>query len=140
MDSLKDLESHTAKTNKHLSDNSLLEVSLHNGPKAFVVTNPSKALYGLVTGHRGIMAPSGADQSKVPFSQRKPVVFLRFLIVGVPFHSQYLNNDDDEPVSEDLKGTELWSSSDLQTAVFNTENGEIMHTNIVGVALILRKL
>ncbi|OBZ72637.1 Fatty acid synthase subunit beta [Grifola frondosa] len=49
---LKDLEGHIQKTNKHLPENSQLQVSLHNGPKAFVVTGPARALFGLVTSLR----------------------------------------------------------------------------------------
>ena len=42
--SLKELEPHRSKTNKHLPSISQLFVSLNNGPKGFVVTGPSKAL------------------------------------------------------------------------------------------------
>ena len=86
--SLKELELHITKTNKHLPAVSQLFVSFNNGPKAFVVTGPSKCLFGLVTSFRKVKAPSGLDQSKVPFSQRKPVFSVRFLVVGVPHHSQ----------------------------------------------------
>ncbi|KAI0033531.1 fatty acid synthase [Vararia minispora EC-137] len=120
---LKDLETHVAKTNKHLPANCQLEISLHNGPKAFVVTGPPKSLYGLVASLRKVMAPSGADQSKIPFSQRKPVIILRFLLVNVPYHSQYLKDGVEQLVSEDLKGKELWDPKSLQMALFNTEDG-----------------
>ena len=65
--SLKDLEGHIAKTNKHLPDNSKIGVSLHNGPRAFVVTGPSRALYGL--------AAAG----------NAPAVFLKTTKSGVPW-------------------------------------------------------
>ncbi|OJT02257.1 Fatty acid synthase subunit alpha [Trametes pubescens] len=119
---LKDLEAHIAKTNKHLPDNSKIGVSLYNGPKAFVVTGPSRALYGLVTHLRKVRAPSGLDQSKTPFSQRKPVFSVRFLVVGVPYHSKYLADVADE-VIDDLEGKELWSKEDLAIPVYHTENG-----------------
>lgn len=119
---LKDLEAHIAKTNKHLPDNSKIGVSLYNGPKAFVVTGPSRALYGLVTHLRKVRAPSGLDQSKTPFSQRKPVFSVRFLVVGVPYHSKYLADVADE-VMDDLEGKELWSKEDLAIPVYHTENG-----------------
>ncbi|KAI0787467.1 fatty acid synthase [Fomes fomentarius] len=120
--SLKDLEAHIVKTNKHLPDNSKIGVSLHNGPKAFVVTGPPRALYGLVTHLRKVRAPSGLDQSKTPFSQRKPVFSVRFLVVGVPYHSKYLEDVADE-VSDDLENQELWTKEDLGIAVYHTENG-----------------
>lgn len=121
--SLKEVEGHIAKTNKHLSDNSKIGVSLNNGPRAFVVTGPSRALYGLVTSLRKIRAPSGLDQSKTPFSQRKPVFSVRFLVVGVPYHSKYLETVTDE-VMEDLENKELWTKEDLGIPVYHTEDGE----------------
>jgi fatty acid synthase subunit alpha len=122
--SLQVLEPHIKKTNSHLPANSQLHISLHNGPKAFVVTGPSRALYGLVTSLRKIRAPSGLDQSKVAFSQRKPVFSTRFLVVGVPYHnSDYLGDVTESLMSDDLEGEELWKSSDLKIPVFNTEDG-----------------
>ncbi|KAI0342734.1 fatty acid synthase [Trametopsis cervina] len=119
---LKDLEVHLKKTNEHLPENSQLQVSLHNGVKAFVVTGPARALWGLVTSLRKVKAPSGLDQSKIPFSQRKPVFTVRFLVVGVPYHSKYLEGVT-EKVYEDMGGKELWSPSDLAIPVYNTEDG-----------------
>ncbi|KZT01368.1 fatty acid synthase [Laetiporus sulphureus 93-53] len=120
---LKDLESHIKKTNDHLPANSQLQVSLHNGPKAFVVTGPARALYGLVTSLRKVRAPSGLDQSKTPFSQRKPVFSVRFLIVGVPYHSEYLKGVTEKMCEEDLGGEELWTTEELGMAVYHTETG-----------------
>lgn len=120
--SLKELEPHIKKTNSHLPDNSKLHVSLHNGPRAFVVTGPARSLYGLVTSLRKVRAPNGLDQSKIPFSQRKPVFSVRFLVVGVPYHSEYLNGTTDILIEDDL-GEELWKAQDLKIPVYNTEDG-----------------
>ena len=121
---LKDLQPHISKTNKHLPENSQLGVSLHNGPRTFIVTGPPRALYGLVTNLRKVRAPNGVDQSKVEFSKRKPVFGARFLVVGVPFHSQYLQGAADKVIDEDLHGEELWTPEGLQIPVYNTEDGE----------------
>ncbi|KAJ3825017.1 hypothetical protein F5880DRAFT_1451314, partial [Lentinula raphanica] len=86
----KELEPHLNQTNQHLPDNFELQVSLYNGPCALVVTGPARALHGLLVNRRKICAPAGADQSKIPFSQCKPVFSVRFLVVAVPFHSAYL--------------------------------------------------
>ncbi|KAF8907276.1 fatty acid synthase [Gymnopilus junonius] len=124
--SLKELQPHITKTNKYLPTNSQLSVSLNNGPKAFVVTGPPKALFGLVTSLRKVKAPSGLDQSKIPFSQRKPVFSIRFLVVGVPYHSEYLVEVTQKLIEEDLEGEELWSAKDLRIPVYNTEDGSDM--------------
>ncbi|KAJ3783459.1 fatty acid synthase [Lentinula aff. detonsa] len=131
--SLKELEPHLAKTNQHLADNSKLQVTLHNGPRALVVTGPSRALHGLVVNLRKIRAPSGTDQSKIPFSQRKPVFSVRFLVVGVPFHSVYLSKATDKLLSEDLNGEELWKPEELRIPVFNTEDGEDLRASTVSI-------
>ncbi|KAF8525925.1 hypothetical protein BU17DRAFT_74311 [Hysterangium stoloniferum] len=125
---LPELKKFIEKTNAHLPDNSQLYVSLHNGPKAFVVTGPARALYGLVTSLRKIRAPSGLDQSKVPFSQRKAVFSVRFLVVNVPYHSVYLKDATDKLTQEDLGAEELWLASDLAIPVYNTDNGSDMRS------------
>ncbi|KAF8206176.1 fatty acid synthase [Mycena galopus ATCC 62051] len=112
---LSELEVHITKTNTHLAENSQLSVSLHNGPRAFVVTGPARSLYGLVT--------HCAKFSKTPFSQRKPVFSVRFLVVGVPYHSAYLSGATEKLIAEDLAGEELWKAEELKIPVFNTEDG-----------------
>jgi fatty acid synthase subunit alpha, fungi type len=124
---LKELQPHVSQTNQHLPATSQLHVSLHNGPKTFVVTGPSKALFGLVTSLRKIRAQSGLDQSKTPFSQRKPVFSIRFLLVGVPYHSDYLDGAADTVVEEDLEDEELWEAKDLKIPVYNTEDGTFLY-------------
>ena len=123
---LEELEPHIAKTNKHLSSSSQLFVSLNNGPRAFVVTGPPNALFGLVTGLRKVKASNGLDQSKIPFSQRKPVFSIRFLVVGVPYHSEYLAGTTDTLIEEDLEEDELWEAKDLKIPVYNTEDGALL--------------
>lgn len=120
---LKVLETHIKTTNSFLPKNTQLHISLHNGPRAFVVTGPSRSLYGFVTILRKVRAPNGADQSKIPYSQRQPVFSIRFLSVGVPYHSEYLRGAT-ERVLEDFKGQELWEPSDLAVPVYHTEDGE----------------
>jgi fatty acid synthase subunit alpha, fungi type len=119
--SLKELEPHIKQTNSHLPDDAQIQVALHNGPRTFVVNGPSRSLYGLVTSLRKVRAPSGLDQSKIPFSQRKPVFSVRFLVVGVPYHSRYLSGAT-EKLMEDI-GEELWKAEDLKIPVFHTEDG-----------------
>jgi fatty acid synthase subunit beta len=120
---LADLEKQIKATNKHLPPNSQLEVSLLNGPKAFVVTGPARALHGLVTVLRKVKAPSGTDQSKVPYSQRKPVFSVRYLVIGVPYHSRYLEGAAEKLSGEDLGGVELWEGKELGIPVYNTMDG-----------------
>jgi fatty acid synthase subunit alpha len=73
--------------------------------------------FGLVTSLRKVRAQSGLDQSKTPFSQRKPVFSIRFLLVGVPYHSEYLDRVTDTVAEED---EELWEAKDLKILVYNS--------------------
>ncbi|KAN0107491.1 hypothetical protein V8E52_010086 [Russula decolorans] len=102
---LKDLQPHISKTNKYLPDNSQISVSLHNGPRNFIVTGPPHALYGLIANLRKIRAPNSSDQSKVEFS------------------NQYLRDAADKVIYQDLNGEELWTAEGLQIPVYHTENG-----------------
>ena len=121
--SLKDLEPHIKSANSHLPENSKMSVSLHNGPKAFVITGPPRSLYGLVTCLRKIRVASGQDQSKVPYSERSPVFSVRFLVVAAPFHSVYMEGASEKLMQEDLDGEELWRPEDLAIPVYHTQNG-----------------
>lgn len=121
--SLDVLQPHLDATNDHLPTNAQIAVSLFNGPRNFVVTGPSRSLCGLVTNLRKVRASSGLDQSKVPFSQRKPAFGVRFLVVNAPYHSAHLKGAAEKLCDEDLEGEELWTKEELGIPVFNTEDG-----------------
>ena len=107
---LKDLQPLISKTNKYLPDNPQTGISLHDGPHKFTITGPPCALYGLIANLYTICAPNGSDQSKVEFAKQKPVFSMCFLVVGVPFHSQYLWDAVDKVISQDLNGEKLWTA------------------------------
>src|SRR6266852_1436558 len=120
------LDSHIAKTNEHLPENAKLYIGLHNGAKNAVVVGPARSLYGLVTALRKIRAPASADQSKIPYSQRKNVFAMRFLLVNVPYHSDYLQGATDKVFDIDLEGKGLWTPDELAVPVFHTEDGALL--------------
>lgn len=76
---IKVLEKKISEVNGHVTSqagrDASVSVSLHNGPRAFVVTGNPKDLVGLAEGLRKIRAPSGKDQSKV---ESRPRLFLQF--------------------------------------------------------------
>jgi fatty acid synthase subunit alpha len=119
------LDSHIAKTNAHLPENAQLFIGLHNGAKNAVVVGPARSLYGLVTALQKIRAPAGVDQSKIPFSQRKIVFSMRFFVVNVPYHSDYLQGATDKVFEIDLEGKELWTPEELAVPVFHTQDGAL---------------
>jgi len=89
----------------------------------FIITGSPHALYGLVTNLCKIRVQNGSNESKVEFSKQKLVFGMHFLIVGVPFHSQYLQDATDKAIYQDLSGEELWIAEGLQIPVYHTENG-----------------
>lgn len=122
------LQKYIKATNEHLPDGLKIDISLFNGPRNFIVTGPPRSLFGLVGNLRAKRAESGADQTRIPFSKRKPVFNMRFLPVGVPYHSQYLSGATERVLEKDYRGqhTNVWSPSDLKTAVRNTYDGSDM--------------
>ena len=46
----------------------------------------------------------------------------RFLLIGVPYHSEYLDGVTDT-VEEELEDEELWDAKDLKIPVYNTVDG-----------------
>ena len=117
----KALEGHIKKVNAHLPANSQIGISLFNAPTMHIVTGPAKALYGLATALRKVMAPAGLDQGRTPFSKRKAVFTTRFLPINVPFHSHYLEGATKALMAE---GGELFNPSELSMPVYNTEDGK----------------
>ncbi|POV99570.1 hypothetical protein PSHT_13435 [Puccinia striiformis] len=108
------------------------QVSLFNGSKAFVVTGHPKTLVGLVSALRKSKAEPGLDQSKIPFSRRLPVFSMRFLPIGVPYHSHHLEGCTSKMMSSIEEGgigeeEQAWWESHKATLicpVFNTETGQ----------------
>ncbi|KAH6677550.1 fatty acid synthase [Halenospora varia] len=111
-----------ASTNKHLPKEERVEVALINGPTTVVVAGPPLSLYGLNLALRGMKPPQGANQSKIPFSQRKPNINSRFLPISAPFHSSYLS-EVSALVVEDVREISL-VGHDLRIPVYSTSNGE----------------
>ena len=43
---------------------------------------------------------------------------MRFLVVGVPFHSLYLRDAADKVIYQDLNGEELWTAEGFQVPMY----------------------
>ena len=90
--SLIEIEEHIKQINAFLGADDQVHVSLVNGPRAIVLSGSHSALHGLNKSLRKIKAMADEDQSRIPFSQRKPVISCRFLPVTLPFHSSVLQD------------------------------------------------
>jgi len=116
------LEKFVNQTNEFLPEERHVSISLVNGPKSYVVSGPPMSLYGLVRLLRSVKADPEANESRVPYSQRKQKVVTRFLRVTVPFHSKLLEPAT-QAIAEDLNSHNL-VVDDLQIPVFDTYSGE----------------
>ncbi|ORY50686.1 fatty acid synthase [Leucosporidium creatinivorum] len=130
---LKSLEKKINEVNQFVKDQGRDEsvmVSLHNGSRAFVVTGSPKDLVGLAEGLRKNRAPAGKDQSKIPHSKRQPVFSMRFLPIGVPYHSHLLNGSTERALAAIAStDSQFWSPSSLAFSVYHTEDGTDLRTS-----------
>jgi fatty acid synthase subunit beta len=117
---------HLEETNSHLSSDKKIEITLHNGPRSFVCTGPPQSLYGLNLSLRKLKAPTGLDQSRVPYSQRKIKFSSRFLPITAPFHSIYLKSAVPILLKDAEKYGLNFEAKDLKMAVYATDAGKFL--------------
>jgi fatty acid synthase subunit beta len=111
------------QTNAHLPKEKHIAISLVNGARNLVVSGPPQSLYGLNLTLRKAKAPSGLDQARIPFSERKLKFSNRFLPITSPFHSHLLD-EASILIQEDLKKEGLeFNQADLKIPVYDTFDG-----------------
>jgi len=116
------IQTHIDATNQHLPEDRHIAISLINSARNFVVTGPPMSLYGLNLRLRKVKAPTGLDQTRIPFTDRKVRFVNRFLPITAPFHSKYLE-DATNQLKEDLKDISIPIKS-LNIPLYNTHTGE----------------
>ena len=133
------------KTNSHLPKEKNIVISLINGARNLVVSGPPQSLYGLNLALRKLKVPSGLDQNRIPYSERKLKFTNRFLPVTSPFHSHLL-----EPamplIEKDLIDNKIeFNAKDLSIPVYDTYTGDDLRSltseNLgIRLALLITKL
>ena len=124
------VQKHIDLTNQYLPADRHISISLINSPRNLVVTGPPISLHGLNSQLRKFKAPTGLDQTRVPYTERKIRFSNRFLPITAPFHSNYLA-EATEMIDEDLKNISIDSSS-LAIPVFDTNTGEDLREKVSG--------
>ena len=125
--SIRDLPRETVQkyidiTNQHLPKERHIGISLVNSARNFVVTGPPMSLCGLNLQLRRVKAPTGLDQTRIPFTERKVRFTNRFLPITAPFHSPYLAEAITH-LESDLKDIKI-ATSDLGIPVYDTCSGD----------------
>ncbi|MCJ1351418.1 MAG: beta subunit of fatty acid synthetase [Icmadophila ericetorum] len=115
------LQEHIDTTNHHLPQDRHIAISLVNSARNFVVAGPPISLYGLNLRLRKVKAPTGLDQTRIPFTERKIRFVNRFLPITAPFHSPYLANAY-QLITNDLKDVHILGKS-LGIPVYSTNTG-----------------
>ncbi|KAG9234080.1 putative fatty acid synthase subunit beta [Amylocarpus encephaloides] len=116
------VQEHIDATNQYLPEDRHISISLINSARNMVVTGPPISLYGLNLQLRKVKAPTGLDQTRTPFTERKVRFVNRFLPITSPFHSKYLTNAT-EHLAEDLKHVKIDGKS-LAIPVYDTNTGK----------------
>ncbi|KAI9721034.1 MAG: beta subunit of fatty acid synthetase [Candelaria pacifica] len=116
------VQEHIDATNHHLPEDRHVGISLVNSARNFVVTGPPQSLYGLNLRLRKVKAPTGLDQTRIPFTDRKVRFVNRFLPITSPFHSQYLSQAY-KHIEDDLKDVKI-AGKHLGISVFDTNTGK----------------
>ncbi|KAI9832727.1 MAG: beta subunit of fatty acid synthetase [Phylliscum demangeonii] len=115
------VQEHIDATNEHLPQERHVGISLVNSARNMVVTGPPISLYGLNLRLRKVKAPTGLDQTRVPFTERKVRFVNRFLPITAPFHSPYLA-EATRHIEDDLSHITILGN-DLGIAVYDTQTG-----------------
>ncbi|KAJ5998172.1 beta subunit of fatty acid synthase [Penicillium canescens] len=113
------------KCNTYFSLNSQIHVALANSKTNFVVAGPQASLYGLCGYLRDIAASADMDQTRIPFNQRKSVIYHHFLPISAPFHTTYL-----EEAAAKIKyrlHDKTFTTSDGQVQLIHTTTGEAIN-------------
>ena len=116
------LQEHIDATNHHLPEDRQIGISLVNSARNFVVAGPPISLHGLNLRLRKVKAPTGLDQTRIPFTERKTRFVNRFLPITAPFHSSYLA-EAYKDIEEDLRDIKI-SKKSLGIPVYNTNTGK----------------
>jgi fatty acid synthase subunit beta, fungi type len=125
-----EVQKHIDATNQYLPADRHISISLINSPRNLVVTGPPISLYGLNLQLRKVKAPTGLDQTRIPYTERKVRFANRFLPITAPFHSKYLT-DATKLIDEDLKDLVLESGA-LGIPVYDTNTGEDLRQKVQG--------
>jgi fatty acid synthase subunit beta len=129
-----DLQNAIYKCNSFLGENEQIFLALRNSRNNYVVAGPSKSLRGLTLYLRSIKA-NDKDQSRIPYSKRKPVINATFLPISAPFHSLHLSSAASR-IKQQTSGIH-WAAEAMKIPVLHTKDGENIAERSSGIIDVL---
>ena len=121
------VEAMIATCNSGLAAEDKVYLALANSWDSFIVAGPTQTLCGFNLLLRGIKAAEDVDQSRIPFSRRKPVVHHHFLPVNAPFHTPFLSKATEKVRARLSRRT--FRSSEMAVPVYHTKTGSDIRQN-----------
>ncbi|PYH64516.1 fatty acid synthase subunit beta [Aspergillus vadensis CBS 113365] len=124
------LQKQIDQINAQLPAQQAVHLALVNGPQQFVVAGlqPSlQALERILQLGKNRSSSTNTNSSRIPFRQRAPIISTRFLPIGAPFHSPYLQKTE-ELLLHDLAPFIL-RGDDLAFPVYHTETAENLQSS-----------
>ncbi|GKZ29138.1 hypothetical protein AbraIFM66950_003298 [Aspergillus brasiliensis] len=124
------LQKQIDQINAQLPPQRAVHLALVNGPQQFVVAGLQPSLQAL---ERMLQLPkqgsssANTNSSRIPFRQRAPIISTRFLPIGAPFHSPYLQKTENL-LLQDLAPFAL-RGADLAFPVYHTETAENLQSS-----------
>ena len=116
------IETVLANCNKNLAHQEQVHLALENTRENFVLAGPVKPLVHLNSHLRALKANDDLDQTRIPFTSRKPIIQHQFLPISVPFHTNYLRNAA-EMVKLRLSGKLTWNEK-LTIPVYHSKTAQ----------------
>ncbi|KAI2890792.1 hypothetical protein CBS76997_5145 [Aspergillus niger] len=124
------LQRQIEQINAQLPAQQAVHLALVNGPQQFVVAGlqPSlQALERILQLPKNGSSSANTNPSRIPFRQRAPTISTRFLPIGAPFHSPYLEKTE-SLLLQDLAPFTL-RGVDLAFPVYHTETAENLQSS-----------
>ena len=123
-----EIKSLSARCNRELPPEQRIYLALSNTKDSFVVAGPARSLIGFSRYLRASSAEENADQSRIPYNRRKPIVRSQFLPISAPFHTAHLREAGDK-TKKRLENDRL-DRDDLGIPVYHTRDGSDLNLAI----------
>ncbi|KAJ2859979.1 fatty acid synthase alpha subunit Lsd1 [Coemansia aciculifera] len=123
------LEQLIAKFNsRQLTSDLHMFIVVTNAPNHFIVAGHINSAVGFVQYLRSESADPDQDQSRTPYSLRKPVIIAQYTTISAPYHCPLLQSAAEEAYAMSVEKKWVLRSEDMQIEVRATDDGHDIRT------------